>query len=90
MNYPKMLYKGKGNYIDSAQIRDDLNNRTLVHIIVADEEQETLRRADGWVDLWSLMASRPVLTLPKTTTAAVEVTQETPRVKRKYTKRVPA
>lgn len=88
MNYPKMLYKGKGNYIDSAQIRDDLNNRTLVHTIVADEEQERIRREDGWVDLWSLMASRPVLTLPVTTKAEVEITEEAPRVKRKYTKRL--
>lgn len=96
MNYPKMLYKGEAVYTDSDQIKQDLQSRKLLTMIVPDEETEQMRRTQGWVDLFSLMAPRPTLTLPKQTTAALvvdqpavaPVVQEAVRVKRKYTKRI--
>jgi hypothetical protein len=80
MNYPKMLYKGEPGYTDSAQIRDDLASRKIQTFIVQDEEQEAMRREQGWVDLADLMKKKPLLTMPK-----VEVPQE--KAKRKYTRR---
>jgi hypothetical protein len=64
MNYPKMLYKGEPGYTDSAQMRDDLASRKIQTFIVQDEEQEAMRREQGWVDLADLMKKKPLLTLP--------------------------
>lgn len=87
-DYPKMLYKGDPVYTDSEQIKQDLQTRRLLTMIVPDVETETMRREQGWTDLFKLMAPRPVLTLPKTTEAKVDVHQPD-KPKRKYTRRQP-
>ena len=64
-NYPKMLYLGRPVYTDSQQLNDDLASKTIKTLIVADEEQETMRREQGYVDLAALMkplnVAKPVL-----------------------------
>lgn len=55
MNYPKMLYKGKSGYTDTAAIGDDLARGNLKTHIVADEDQELICREEGWHDLAELM-----------------------------------
>jgi hypothetical protein len=74
MNYPKMLYKGEAVYTDSAQIRDDLASRKIQTIIVSDDEQEAMRREQGWLDLPALMKpadqKRTTLSLNKSGHAA--------------------
>jgi hypothetical protein len=57
MNYPKMLYKGEQKYSDNDQLRDDLLSKALLTIIVSDEDQESFRREQGWVDLPDLILS---------------------------------
>ena len=54
-NYPKMLYLGRPVYTDSQQLNDDLASKTIKALIVADEDQEAMRREQGYVDLAALM-----------------------------------
>lgn len=96
MNYPKMLYKGEAKYTDNDQLRNDLYSKELKTIIVTDHEQEEMRRDQGYVDLADLMYKQK----PKTPTVEVvkpmeegaglniAVPEVTPRVKRKYTRKV--
>ncbi len=59
-----MLYKSESVYTDSEQIKTDLNDKKLQTIIVTDEESESARRTQGYVDLHQLM-HKPKLGLPK-------------------------
>lgn len=61
--YPKMLYKGEAIYTDSQQIKEDLSNKNLKTIIVSDEESESLRREQGYVDLSAVMKPKNTATL---------------------------
>lgn len=63
MSYPRMLYKGEPYYTDSDQIKEDLFSKKLITIIVADEDQELMRREQGYVDLCDLMKPKEKIPL---------------------------
>lgn len=98
MNYPKMLYKGEAKYTDNDQLKNDLFSKELKTIIVADIDQEEMRRGQGYVDLADLMYKpkakviqmNPTPDQPKTETITETTEEQKPevRVKRKYTKKV--
>jgi len=64
LNFPKMLYQGEAKYTDSAQIRDDLMNRSIKTVIVANEIEEKSYREQKFVDLVDLLKPK-TLKLPE-------------------------
>jgi len=99
-----MLYKGEAKYTDNDQLRNDLFTKELKTIIVADLEQEEMRREQGYVDLADLMYKPKAKVIhmhsspsseetvkqdvSETTETVKEEQQPEVRVKRKYTRRV--
>ncbi len=92
MNYPKMLYKGEPKYTDNEQLRNDLFSKELKTIIVADPDQEEMRREQGYVDLSDLMYKpKPKVVITESEEIAAGSHEIDPiRQKRKYVKKVKA